>query len=55
MRQVYSIVVIVISSLIKAIGILCVAAETEAEAAFPEAAEKMKTELAKANKSKKLP
>lgn len=55
MRNIYQIVIIAIASIFKAIGTLAVAAETEAESAFPEAAKKLNDELAKATKAKKLP
>lgn len=55
MRNIYNIICISLAALIKAIGTLCVAAETEANDAFPEAAAKMEAELAKATKAKKLP
>ena len=55
MKEIYNIIVIVISSIFKAVGTLAVAAETEASSAFPEAAQKLEAELAKAAKPKKLP
>lgn len=55
MKQIYNVICIAIVALIKALGILAVAAETEAAEGFPEAAQKMEDELAKATKSKKLP
>ena len=55
MKQIYNVLCISIVALIKAIGVLCVAAETEANDAFPEAAAKMEAELTKATKAKKLP
>ena len=55
MKQIYNVICISIVALIKALGILAVAAETEAAEGFPEASQRLEEELAKAQKSKKLP